>query len=230
MEVEETGDELADLDALERTINGDTQSGAVNASASGAVADTEKSLGAKAAEYSVDGISSLDDLDALEKSITLPLGAEPEPEPESQSAIDLSLKSKTVEADTAAQSAARSSRTGCTKYLPVCCVGEWWTQEVHPAKKEELAHVFAYFDVDGNGSIDKHELRAVIKDLCSAGHSKQPTDELINDMMAAGDKDGDGSIDFPEFVELVMSAEFNLHPGICDRCQNPRRERRCFQG
>lgn len=53
-------------------------------------------------------------------------------------------------------------------------------------------------------------------------------DALEREMMREADRDGDGSIDFFEFTELLTGVDFNLHPGMCDRCQNPRRERRCF--
>ena len=218
MEVEEIGDELADLDALEESLSTGMQPGAV-ASSSDAPESEKNSMSPKAADYSFDGIPDLVDLDALEQSITTTSGAAPEPEPEPESEpVD----------GTASQATAPVERTGCAKYLPECCVRDWWNEQVHPAKMDELAHVFAYFDADGNGSIDKHELREVIQDLFAGGHVKQPTDEMVASMMEAGDKDGDGLIDFPEFVDLVIGADLNLHPTLCDRCQNPRRERRCY--
>lgn len=260
MEVEELGDELADLDTLEETIASGMQPGGVNAPDS-----DKKSMGRKAAEYSVDAIPDLDDLDALEQSITAQSGAVPnlEPEPEPEQADDtapqaterkqfqglkvgeLKQRARAIGVSTGAIDAAIDQaddpkealiglilaikpRTGCAKYLPLCCVRDWWTEDVHPAKQEELAHVFAYFDVDGSGSIDRHELRAVIQDLFEGGHVRHPSDEIVDSLMEAGDKDGDGLIDFPEFVALVTSADLDLHPSLCDRCQNPRRERRCF--
>eukprot|EP01043_Picozoa_sp_COSAG02_P014995 COSAG02_NODE_628_length_19343_cov_15.829297_11_plen_421_part_00 len=218
MEVEEIGDELADLDALEESLSSGMQPGAV-ANCIDAPESEKNSMSPKAADYSIDGIPDLVDLDALEQSITTASGTAPEPEPEPESEpVD----------DTESQATGPVERPGFAKCLPECCVRDWWNEEVHPAKEKELAHVFAYFDADGNGSIDKHELRKVIQDLFAGGHVKQPTDTLVASMMEAGDKDGNGLIDFPEFVKLVTSADLNLHPSLCDRCRDSRRERRCF--
>jgi hypothetical protein len=217
MQVQDIADELADLDALEESITNGVQPAGSNAKSTDAPAADKPSMGAKAAEYSVDEIPDLDDLDALERSIAGK--SEPEPEPEQEPEQEPETSGGTTEA---------KPTTGCARHLPECCTRGWWTQEVHPAKREELAHVFAFFDADGNGSIDKNELRNVINDLAEGGHMKRPTEEMVDELMAQGDKDGDGSIDFPEFVELVTSAHFNLHPSLCERCQNPRRDRRCF--
>ncbi|KAJ4710067.1 Calcium-binding protein [Melia azedarach] len=62
---------------------------------------------------------------------------------------------------------------------------------------DELAQVFKRFDVNGDGKISASELGSIMSSL---GHA--PTDEELDKMMREIDSDGDGFIDYNEFVEL----------------------------
>jgi len=64
------------------------------------------------------------------------------------------------------------------------------------AKKREA---FDVFDMDGNGYIDKHELRFVMRRL-----GENLSDEDIKAMFKEADLNGDGLIDFEEFSRLNM--------------------------
>ncbi|XP_052187213.1 probable calcium-binding protein CML25 [Diospyros lotus] len=63
--------------------------------------------------------------------------------------------------------------------------------------EEELKHVFNKFDVNGDGKISSSELGSI---LGSIGHTA--TDAELEAMIRAVDADGDGFIDFDEFVAL----------------------------
>ncbi|KAK3222223.1 hypothetical protein Dsin_009248 [Dipteronia sinensis] len=62
---------------------------------------------------------------------------------------------------------------------------------------QELEHVFKKFDANGDGKISSAELGAIMSSL---GYNA--TDEELQKMMREIDGDGDGFIDFQEFVEL----------------------------
>jgi len=62
----------------------------------------------------------------------------------------------------------------------------------------ELREAFKVFDVDGNGVITRSELKMVMKNL-----GENLTEQDLNEMMLEADKNGDGVVDFDEFVEVV---------------------------
>lgn len=63
--------------------------------------------------------------------------------------------------------------------------------------KENVLKTFAYFDKDGSGTIEKEELFAW---LSKGGISE----EVLNDLFAEVDGDGDGNIDLSEFESLLI--------------------------
>merc|ERR1719199_204337 len=67
-------------------------------------------------------------------------------------------------------------------------------------QKAEFKEAFALFDKDGNGKISVEELGTVMKNL-----GQNPTEEELNDMIKEVDKDGTGTIEFPEFLEMMAS-------------------------
>nr|XP_022330789.1 calmodulin-like [Crassostrea virginica] len=64
--------------------------------------------------------------------------------------------------------------------------------------EEELKEAFQVFDKDGNGYISKEELHQVMNNL-----GEKLTDEEIADMIKEADADGDGQVNYREFVSMM---------------------------
>ena len=62
--------------------------------------------------------------------------------------------------------------------------------------------MFQTFDRDGNGLISAAELRYIMSNLGQLLDVKE-----ANEMIETVDKDGDGQIDFTEFVEMMQREE-----------------------
>ncbi|KAL6127419.1 hypothetical protein ACLB2K_070784 [Fragaria x ananassa] len=73
-----------------------------------------------------------------------------------------------------------------------------------PYSEEMLKNMFDMFDRDGNGYISAAELA---HSMAKLGHALT-AEELIG-MMEEADTDGDGQIDFQEFVRAITSAAFH---------------------
>ena len=56
------------------------------------------------------------------------------------------------------------------------------------------------FDSDGSGKISQEELKLVMQNL-----GEKLTDEEITEMIREADEDGDGEVDFDEFVKMMTS-------------------------
>lgn len=66
-----------------------------------------------------------------------------------------------------------------------------------------VAEVFSKFDTDNSGTIDKRELKNVLKMLCKQQGLATLRNEEISKFMTAIDKSGDGVIDFYEFTDFM---------------------------
>ncbi|CAM0949060.1 unnamed protein product [Alopecurus aequalis] len=62
----------------------------------------------------------------------------------------------------------------------------------------EFREAFAFFDNDGDGRISAEELSTVVRSL-----GQSPTDEELRDMVRDVDADGNGTIEFSEFLALM---------------------------
>ena len=72
---------------------------------------------------------------------------------------------------------------------------------VDPRTEEQIAEfkeAFSLFDRDGDGSITSKELGTVMRSL-----GQNPSEAELQDMINEVDVDGNGSIDFPEFLSLM---------------------------
>ncbi|KAD6119670.1 hypothetical protein E3N88_10941 [Mikania micrantha] len=76
--------------------------------------------------------------------------------------------------------------------------------------EEELKEAFRVFDKDQNGFISAAELRHVMTNL-----GEKLTDEEVDEMIREADVDGDGQINYEEFVKVMMANELN-QSSSCD--------------
>lgn len=67
--------------------------------------------------------------------------------------------------------------------------------------EEELIEAFKVFDRDGNGFISAAEMRHVMTNL-----GEKLTDDEVDEMVREADVDGDGSVNYEEFVKMMMAA------------------------
>ncbi|XP_020590540.1 calmodulin-like protein 11 [Phalaenopsis equestris] len=66
--------------------------------------------------------------------------------------------------------------------------------------EEELKEAFKVFDKDQNGYISASELRNVMINL-----GEKLTDEEVDQMIREADMDGDGQVNYEEFVRMMMA-------------------------
>ena len=66
-------------------------------------------------------------------------------------------------------------------------------------QEEELRARFTLFDKDGNGLITRDELRDVMTQL-----GEKMSEDDIDEMIEDADKNGDGMINYEEFVAYMM--------------------------
>ena len=66
--------------------------------------------------------------------------------------------------------------------------------------EEQLKEAFRVFDKDQNGFISAVELRNVLTNL-----GEKLTDDEVDEMIGEADADGDGQINYEEFVKVMMT-------------------------
>lgn len=69
-------------------------------------------------------------------------------------------------------------------------------------QKADLKEAFALFDADGDGKITAKELGSVLKAM-----GQNPSETELNDMISEVDIDGNGTIEYAEFQELMTSSK-----------------------
>uniref|UniRef100_A0A3B5Q0C9 Calmodulin 2a (phosphorylase kinase, delta) n=1 Tax=Xiphophorus maculatus TaxID=8083 RepID=A0A3B5Q0C9_XIPMA len=70
--------------------------------------------------------------------------------------------------------------------------------KVFPFLSPEFKEAFSLFDKDGDGTITTKELGTVMRSL-----GQNPTEAELQDMINEVDADGNGTIDFPEFLTMM---------------------------
>jgi len=88
-----------------------------------------------------------------------------------------------------------------------CVEEQWWvgdtmdqqnSMELTNEQVDEFKEAFSLFDKDADGSITSSELGTVMRAL-----GQNPTEAELQDMVNEVDSDGNGSIDFPEFLSMM---------------------------
>ena len=72
-------------------------------------------------------------------------------------------------------------------------------KKVKTNEEAELKAAFNYFDKDGSGKISPGELRLVMKGL-----GENLTDDAFEMLLEEADTDGDGEINYHEFISLIL--------------------------
>lgn len=72
---------------------------------------------------------------------------------------------------------------------------------------EEIREAFNLFDTDGSGTIDPKELKAAMQSL-----GFEAKNQTIYQMIGDIDKDGSGSIDFEEFLDMMTAKMVRFVP------------------
>lgn len=73
-------------------------------------------------------------------------------------------------------------------------------EEAKRREEHEMRQAFKVFDHDGNGLIDEKELTTTMKNL-----GEECTKSDIKAMIKAADKNGDGKIDYEEFIRMMYN-------------------------
>lgn len=81
-------------------------------------------------------------------------------------------------------------------------------EEISDVKLREYREAFENFDKDHNGSISIKELASMMKSL-----GQNPTDQELREIISEVDIDGNGHIDFNEFVIIMQKRSKETDPG-----------------
>merc|ERR1711916_381951 len=72
------------------------------------------------------------------------------------------------------------------------------SKKISKAALDDCRDAFDLFDADNDGNIDASELKLAMTAL-----GFQPTDEEVEEMISNADLNGDGVVDFDEFLEMA---------------------------
>ena len=77
---------------------------------------------------------------------------------------------------------------------------------INGTEYEKIIFAFQIHDVDGSGDIDKSELEILVKNILTENNLDFDTNQIsliVSDLFKKADIDGNGKIDFNEFLKLV---------------------------
>merc|ERR1712083_961558 len=110
------------------------------------------------------------------------MGAPPKPKPPTTTACKQCLSCKS-----------------CSAAMPLTSK---FSVKVTDAELDQFKETFMMFDKDGDGTVSTKELGAVMRSL-----GTNPDPEELEAMIDDADADGSGSVDFGEFVEMMIKRE-----------------------
>ena len=84
----------------------------------------------------------------------------------------------------------------------IITAGDKYSVKITDEQLESFKETFMMFDKDGDGTVSTKELGAVMRSL-----GNNPTQEELEELIDDADRDGSGSVDFGEFVELMIKRE-----------------------
>jgi len=127
--------------------------------------------------------------------------------PEFNKQLNPGVKEQLIEA----WKAVDADGSNCIEYTEFLAMA---TQQSKLMTEDNLWHAFSTFDKDGNGSIDNNELKLLLsgldrmEDLKLDIYTKDKNlDKMVKECLTECDKDGNGTIDFLEFVEFMKTQE-----------------------
>ena len=77
---------------------------------------------------------------------------------------------------------------------------------------EIIRDLFKVMDKDGDGKITVSEFKEHINKAKTCGQDEKDTDEYVNFLMRVYDIDGNGSLEFPEFLQIDAFITFEKKP------------------
>ena len=77
-----------------------------------------------------------------------------------------------------------------------------YRKHFNPEHITGLINTFKNYDKDGNGKMDKNELKVALKDM---GHDEvSQNDELVGKLLERFDKDNSGFIEWIEYLDIMQ--------------------------
>ena len=77
---------------------------------------------------------------------------------------------------------------------------KWWKKNNKEDTEVEIINAFRVFDTESNGLISNQNLAHIIRTL-----DETLTDKEIEEIISEADVDGDGFINYEEFVRMMMA-------------------------
>ncbi|WFD18621.1 Calcineurin subunit B [Malassezia caprae] len=77
----------------------------------------------------------------------------------------------------------------------------------HGSREEKLQFVFKVYDMDRDGFISNGELFIVLKMMVGGNLKDQQLQQIVDKTIMEADKNGDGKIDFYEFLDMVNNTD-----------------------